>query len=256
MDFSAAAAMDSWLLAFLVLAVFAGGLVKGVCGLGLPIVAMGLLTMVFPVPFALAAACGSIVLANFWQAWAAGAPMAAVKRHWAVIVFLAGFLFAGARLAAHLTPEDLFLTVGVIVALFCALNLWNADLALPARWERAAAPAAGAAAGIMAGVSAIWGPPITMYFLSLRLPKEEFVRAVGLVWACGSVPLVIAYEINGILTPETRALTVLAAPAALAGMFLGARVRARLPQETFRKILLAVFMAVGVNLIRKGLAGA
>ncbi|MHC8508239.1 MAG: sulfite exporter TauE/SafE family protein [Rhodospirillales bacterium] len=253
MDFSLVASMETWALAFMAFALFAGGLVKGVCGLGLPIVAMGLLTLVFPPPLALAAVSGSMVVTNLWQARAAGAPLSAVKRYWPLIICMIPGLFIGAWLAADLDPKDLFLTVGVIVTVFCALNFWKPDLAAPPSWAPVLAPVAGAAAGLMGGVSTVWGPPITMYFLSLRLDKDVFVQAVGVVWAAASIPLVIAYELNGILNPETRVAAVFGAPAAMAGLWLGERVRSRLPQDAFRKVLLMMFLAIGVNLIRRGL---
>lgn len=247
------ASMEPWAPAFMAFALFAGGLVKGVCGIGLPIVAVGLMTLVFPPPLALAAVSGSIVVTNIWQVWAAGAPLGALRRHWVLIACMVPGLFIGAWLVADLDPKHLFLIVGVIVAAFCVLSFWKPDLAAPPSWAPVLAPLTGAAAGLMGGVSTVWGPPITMYFMSLRLDKDVFVQAVGVVWAAASIPLVIAYELNGILNPETRVPAVLGVPAAMAGLWLGGLARARLPQDAFRKVLLIVLLAIGLNLIRRGL---
>jgi len=246
-------ALDTATLVFIAFALAAGGLVKGICGLGFPIVAMGLLTTTLPVPTALAIVCGPLVATNFWQASMNGVPLSALRRFWPVIVCLIGFTFVGARLVVGMDPNDLFLIVGTIVCIFCALNLWNANLSLPARWEPIAAPIAGTVAGLMAGISAIWGPPITMFFLSLRLPKDVFIQSVGLVWASAAIPVVIAYEWNGILNPETRPLALMAIPPALIALWIGERVRTKLPQEVFRKTLLILLFVIGANLIRRGL---
>ena len=246
-------AMDTATLAFIAFALAAGGLVKGICGLGFPIVAMGLLTTTLPVPMALAIVCGPLVATNFWQAVANGVPMSALRRFWPVIVCLIGFTFVGARLVVDMDAQDLFLIVGVIVCVFCILNLWNANLTLPARWEPVAGLVAGSVAGMMAGISTIWGPPITMFFLSLRLPKDVFIQSVGLVWVWAALPVVIAYEWNGILNAETRPLALMAIPPALIALWIGERVRSKLPQEVFRKTLLILLLVIGANLIRRGL---
>ena len=107
------------------------------------------------------------------------------------------------------------------------------------------------AGGLLGGVSTIWGPPMTMYFVMLRLSKDMFVRTIGLVWFAGSIPLVLAYVENGILTAEVAPLSLLACVPGLAGMWVGQKIRGRVDQETFRKALLITLFVMGLNLIRR-----
>ena len=235
MDLTIFNTLDAETLIYIALALMAGGLVKGICGLGFPIVAMGLLTTYLPVPLALAIVCGPLVATNLWQALTNGAPLSALRRFWPVIVCLVGFTFVGARMVTAMDPQDLFLIVGIIVCVFCTLNLWNANLSLPPRWESVAGPVAGTIAGLMAGISAIWGPPITMFYLSLRLPKDVFIQSVGMVWAIAAIPVAVAYELNGILNAETRPLALMAIPPALIALWVGERLRSKLPQGFFAR---------------------
>ena len=253
MDFSLLTSLDGGTLAFIAFAMAAGGFIKGICGLGFPIVAMGIMTQSLPVPLCLALLVGPLVVTNLWQAATNGIPLHAVRRYWMVIVCLIGFTFVGARLVVGMDPRTLFLIVGGVVIVFCATNLWSANLRLPERFEKPLAPVAGTVAGLMAGLSGIWGPPITMYFLAIQLRKDDFVQAVGLTWASAAVPLLIAYELNGISTAETRPLALLSIVPALAALWIGERIRDRLPQETFRKVLLIIFAVIGANLVRRGL---
>lgn len=253
MDYSLLTSFDPGTLAFIAFAMAAGGLIKGVCGLGFPIVAMGIMTQSLPVPLCLAILVGPLVATNLWQAATNGVPLAAWKRYWPIIVCLIGFTFVGARLVVGMDPRTLFLIVGTVVLVFCATNLWSPNLRLSKRLEGPLAPVAGTVAGLMAGLSGIWGPPITMYFLAIRLEKAAFVQAVGLTWATAAVPLLVAYEINGISTAETRPMALLSIIPAFAALCVGERIRSRLPQETFRKVLLVIFAVIGANLIRRGL---
>ena len=107
--------------------------------------------------------------------------------------------------------------------------------------------------GFLGGISTMWGPPMVMYFIMIRLPKEAFIRAVGLVWFAGSLPLVLGYIDNGILTARTAQMSALAALPAFAGLWLGQWLRGRIPQETFRKVVLLALFVIGLNLIRRAL---
>ena len=90
-----------------------------------------------------------------------------------------------------------------------------------------------------------------MYLVMLRLPKEAFIRTVGLIWFAGSIPLIAAYVDNGILTGDVAPLSLLACVPGLAGMWVGQKIRGRFDQETFRKALLVTLFIIGLNLIRR-----
>ena len=92
---------------------------------------------------------------------------------------------------------------------------------------------------------------MTMYFVMLKLPKDTFVRAVGLVWFCASVPLVVAYTDNGLLNADTAPLSAAASVPGLIGIRIGEVIRARIDQEVFRKTMLVVLVIIGLNLIRR-----
>jgi uncharacterized membrane protein YfcA len=90
-----------------------------------------------------------------------------------------------------------------------------------------------------------------MYFVTLRLPKEMYIRTVGLVWFVASIPLVIAYVRYGILTVESTTLSAVACIPAFVGMIAGQKVRQRINQRGFRTILRVFLFVSGLNLVRR-----
>jgi uncharacterized membrane protein YfcA len=90
-----------------------------------------------------------------------------------------------------------------------------------------------------------------MYLLALNLSKEEFVAAVGLIWFCGSIPLVVSYAFYGILRSEVAIWSGLAIVPTFMGMLLGQWIRRQVNQITFRKILLCGLALLGINLVRR-----
>ena len=97
---------------------------------------------------------------------------------------------------------------------------------------------------------------MAVYLTARQVPKDEFVRATGLLIFLGSVPLTIGYVLQGFLTLELAGVSVFLIGPTLLGFALGARVRTGLSNEVFRKVLLYVFLVLGLNMLRRGIWGA
>lgn len=238
-------------LALVALAMLCGGVVKGVIGLGLPIVSISILSSLLSVPTALAVLVGPILLSNLWQLLQGGYTRATVRRFWPVIAALVLGLWISASLVTNIPPRLLFGLLGVIVVMFCATVYLAPSLGIPAGAEKWVGALAGLAGGLIGGISTVYGPPITMYLVALKVPKDQFIGAVGLIWFCGAVPLAAAYAVNGVLTAELALWSALACVPAAAGLFMGQWVRDRIDQEAFRKVLLAALLLLGLNLVRR-----
>lgn len=243
---------DAITFAVITLAMVLGGAVKGVTGIGLPIVAMAfILHFVDPI-VTLAILVLPILITNLWQAARSGNIMRPLRRFWPMILTFLIFLFVGAQLVVALDTNVLFGVLGVCVVAFSASNLFRPrPHPLTPATEKWAGPVAGALGGLLGGLSTIWGPPMMMLLMMLKLDKDEWVRTIGLVWFSGAVPLTIAYWQNGVLNADTAPLSAYACIPGMVGIRIGELVRDRIPQDTFRKVLLAALVIIGLNLIRR-----
>jgi len=227
------------------------GFVKGIVGLALPIITVGLLSSFLPVPIVLAIVILPIVFANLWQAISTGHVFVAVRRFWLVIICLMTTLWFSAKLVVALDANTLYGIVGAAIVLFSVSSAIPSVPALPPRLEKWVGPLAGALGGFLGGVSAIWAPPVMIFYVMLKLPKDDFIRATALSWFCASIPMALAHTRTGVLTFETAKLSLAACVPVLVGLWLGERVRNRIDQEMFRKLLLLTTFLIGLNLIRR-----
>ena len=245
--------LDPAMLALIAFAMALGGLVKGAIGIGLPIVCVAILSHFLEVPLVLAIVTIPICLTNFWQAVMAGDPLVPIRRFWPMILCLLVTLWLSAKLVVRLDPAVLYGLIGCAVVIFTVTSFVRPSRGMGPSAERWAGPLAGILGGFLGGISTMWGPPMMMYFVMLRLSKEDFIRSVGLVWFAASVPLVAGYVANGILTAESAQLSALACIPAFVGLWLGQWLRRFIDQETFRKVLLLTLFLIGLNLIRRAL---
>jgi len=240
-------------LLVLVACVFAlGGFVKGVVGLGLPTIAMGLLSVaVLPAQAAALLVVPSLVT-NLWQIGGPG--LAALLRRMAPLLLgVCTGVWAG---AGWLTgPGDAghgasLAGVGLGLALlaYATLGLMHWRPRVPPMHERWLAPLVGVATGLVTAATGVFVIPAVPYLQALGLEKEALVRALGVSFLVSTIALGVALGQHGALHASALAGSALALLPALAGMALGQRLRRRVEAEAFKRIFFCGLLALGAYL--------
>lgn len=239
-----------------VFAMAAGGFAKGVVGFALPLIGLSIAGSFLPYPVAVAVLIMPMLVSNLFQGLRQGLGPALGTLHqfwWLNLVLVVGIALA-AQLVLALPDRLLFAILGVAICVFGASQLLGWQLALPAGHRFATETGVGAVAGFFGGLSGIWGPPIIMYFLGLRLPKTEMVRAQSLSFLLGALVLVFAHLRSGVLNAVTLPASAWMVMPTMAAMFVGYRLHDRLDQDRFTRVTLIVLLLSGLNLLRRAVA--
>lgn len=235
------------------LALFAGGAVKGLVGIGIPLVSLSLLSLFLPLADAVVLLPVPIIVANVWQSIVTPHFVSAIRRFWPLVLAMLIGTVVGAHVLAALDAASLNLLVGTLVVLFALSSFMNPELRLPARFERGVGIVAGVVAGFMGGISALFGPPIILYLASLGLDRETFVGVISSIYLCSAVGLVIVFGSVGVMSQAQLVESAVASVPLMLGVWAGQRYRGGIREAVFRKLLLVVVLGVGVRLIVLGL---
>jgi hypothetical protein len=239
---------DTALIA-LVLATYLGaGIVKGVVGLGLPTVTLVVLVPSVGLAPAVALTVVPTVVTNIAQAFTGGRLVAILRRLWPLVVAAVVGCFLGTGVLAGGATGILTRLLGVLLALYAATALLAPPLPPPGRLEPWLAPLVGLVSGLMAGMVGSFTMPGVVFIQALRLPRDELVQALGVVFLTLSVTLGVGLGHHALFSPPLLALSAAAVLPALAGMDAGRRIRRRLPEARFRKVFLFALLALGLNL--------
>ncbi|MBN2318786.1 MAG: sulfite exporter TauE/SafE family protein [Acidobacteria bacterium] len=117
------------------------------------------------------------------------------------------------------------------------------------QWPAWSAPPTGLVSGILGGLFGTGGPPVIVYYRLSGVNKAVFrgsLMAVFLIIALVRVP---SYIVGGLITEPRLWSTLAVAPAVILGAFAGSRIHIQLSEETFRRIVSAVLMLIGVLLL-------
>jgi len=233
---------------------FLGGIVKGISGVGLPIISIAILVNFFSPHVVLAIVVVPIIITNFWQGFRSKNIKGLLTQFAPMISCFIPVLTITAYLVVDIDVKYLFATLGISFSIFSISNLVRPPpFPLSTKTQKWLAPLAGIMGGLLGGVSTIWGPPLMMYLVLMKLPKDAFVQVVGLIWSLGSLPLAISYWANGMINNTTLPLSIYACFPGMLGIFIGELFRKRISQETFRRFLMIILLIIGINLIRRAL---
>lgn len=248
--------MDQFIfIASLMLVFLAAGTVKGVVGLGLPTTSLGLMTLFVAPRTAIAIVILPLLLTNAWQVYRAGEIGASVRRYAPLIVALVIFVWVVIRLSSQMDPRILLAVMGFSILLYVVVNLTKFSPRIPQKYDTHAQLIAGVLAGILGGLTSVWAPPMAVYLTARRVTKAEFIRASGLIFFLGSVPLAAGYIYAGHLTPQLAGISALILIPTFIGFWFGEKMRAHLSETAFRNAVLVVFLIMGLNLLRRAYLG-
>ncbi|SCB03514.1 putative membrane protein [Xanthomonas translucens pv. translucens DSM 18974] len=222
------------------------GLVKGIAGTGLPTVAMGLLGLWLAPPEAAALLVLPSLLTNLQQAWGDGA-VALLRRLWPLLATLVIGTWLSAGILVGADPALARGGLGGLLALYALLGLSRWQGRLPQRHEPWAGPAAGLATGLLTGATGVFVVPALPYLVALGLPRETLMRALGYCFFTATLTLAIALAWHGAFTRGAVGPSLLALLPTALGMWLGTRLRQRIPAEAFRRVFFLTLLALGVH---------
>lgn len=230
------------------------GLTKGVIGLGLPTIGMGLLALLMsPVEAAAVLALPSLVT-NVWQMLVGARLLAIIRRLWPMMLGVCLGTWAGAGLMTGLSARYATIALGVALMLYAIAGLTAFRFTVRATLEPILSPIIGAITGVITAATGVFVIPAVPYLQGIGLEKDELVQALGLSFTVSTLALAASLASGGVFVPDMIVPTLMALGVALFGMWLGQIVRDRLSPMIFRRCFFVGLLLLGVYLVVRVIA--
>lgn len=170
------------------------------------------------------------------------------NRHtkWTYIYKLLPWMLLGIAVGVFLgkdLPENLFkwIMVALIMISLAIILYWDRRTSkkVPTHWSFASG--AGIFAGFATMVGNLAGAFTNLFFLGMRLPKNEFVGTAAwlfLITNCIKIPLHI--WVWKTISKETLTVNLYLLPAILLGLFIGVKLVKRITEKQYRRFIIIV----------------
>ncbi len=232
---------------------FAAGLVKGVTGMGLPTLAMGVLgALISPLAAASLLLVPSFVT-NVWQLVAGPNLGALMRRLWPMMLAIVVGTIAGSSLLAGGDTRVTTAALGVALVAYALYTLFASQLRITDRLEPRLSPLIGAATGLVGGGTGVFMIPAVPYLQALGLEKDDLVQALGLSFTVSTIALGAGLAWHGVLQLDNLALSALAIVPALGGMWAGQALRSRISPSSFRRWFLVALLILGTEMASRAM---
>lgn len=208
---------------------------KGVFGMGLPTVALGLLSLTMPPVEAATLIVVPTLATNAWQFATGPTPLAVTTRFAILLIGVAIGTVLGVGFLTGSHAALVSMALGGVLILYAAVGMLATRLHVSGSAERWASPVVGFATGIVNGATGVSVMPLVPYLNAIGLQREALIQAIGLVFMTAMLALATCLAWTGHFEVASAGASTVALLPVFAGMYAGRLVRLRLHADAYRK---------------------
>ncbi|MNG78354.1 Sulfite exporter TauE/SafE [compost metagenome] len=235
-----------------VLTFLLAGAVKGVIGLGLPTIAMGLLGLAMPPAQAAALLIVPSTLTNLWQLATGGHLLALIRRLGPMLIMIfVGTLLGSVWLGINSGPWAAH-ALGAALLVYALYGLIGPGLSVARQREGWLGPLCGLVTGVVTAATGVFVMPAVPYLQSLGLSRDEMIQALGLSFTVSTLALALGLAGQDALGGPALGASLLMLAPALLGMLAGQWLRQRISAALFKRCFFAGLAVLGGHLLING----
>ena len=239
-------------LVLIFFSVFLGGIVKGSVGIGMSMFSVPIIAFILPPTKAMMLLCFPVIFTNFLQMDI----RKGVGSFRFLPMFLALFLglLIGGKLILSLSLNFISISIATVIIIFTSLNFFGINLKnLKKANEKILSVIIGFFSGILGGLTTFYAPPIITFLISINLDKEFFIRTTATMYFFASIPLYSSMVYHGLGNYYDLTISLILVIPAIVGQFFGSKVRKKMSNEIFQKLVLIILIIIGFTLLIKNL---
>jgi uncharacterized membrane protein YfcA len=240
------------IIAAVVCSLIVAGLLKGTIGVGMPVVALPLLSLFIDIKSAAMLLSMPLIFSNLPQALEGGNTGRCLMQLMPVILGMIPGLFLGVRVLLALDANVAKVIAGLVVMGVGGVTLLAPKLQLQSRLALPTGITLGFFGGILGGIAAMPGPLVFIFLLAKGLRGKAFTKEASLYLVVSAALLAILLTASRQFSWLDVSVSTAAVLPIVLGMYVGQHMRDKIAPETFKKLVLIAVIAAGGELLRHG----
>ncbi len=234
---------------FVIFALVLSAFIKGSLGLGFSTICLAILANVIELKTAISIVVLPSLLSNIIVMIDAGNVSISLKKFASMIFMAVPGMFIGLQL---LSQADNTMSITVLATVLIIYGCWgwvNHRFKLDDLYIPRLNPFIGFITGGVNGATGSQIFPIMPYLLSLNISKDVLVQTINLSFTLNSlIMLGFLYTMGTLDTDSIATYSLGVIPVAL-GVWLGGKVRKRIPEELFKRAVMILIICLGLLLL-------
>ncbi|WP_342362306.1 sulfite exporter TauE/SafE family protein [Terrarubrum flagellatum] len=229
------------------------GFVKGMIGLGLPTIAIGLLSLFMPPAQAASLLIAPSLITNLWQL--SGPRLLELSRRlWPMLTGVCVGAWLGGGILTGANAGRAVMALGVALIVYALVGLSAIKLSVPRNAEVWAAPLVGIATGFITAATGVFVLPAVPYLQAIGLDKDDLIQALGLSFTVSTIALGAGLLHDGAFETRAALASIAVLIPTFIGMYAGQFARERVSPATFRRWFFLGLLALGFYLAARAVS--
>lgn len=221
------------------------GFVKGLVGIGLPPIMLGLLTISMNLHDAITIVLIPSIVTNFYQAIFGKDLINLFGKFFYFYLTATIFIFFGSILALKTNIDYAVITLGILIFLGAFLNILGLNIFGKKCLNPMFQTILGITNGLLTGLTGSSAFPGAFLLKSIELSKEQLIQALGILFTLSSIALLISIQYTNVFNHELTLISIVSLLPVSLGMFIGNKIRKLLPITLYTKVFYFFLMALG-----------
>ena len=225
--------------------IFLAYLVRGICGFGSGLIAIPVLSLMFP----LKVAVPLVVMLDYLASAGHGVSLrqSIQWREIARLIVPALFGVSAGLLIFHKVDAELLTRfLGGFVFLYALYALWGPEMPRASSWWALPAAFSGGAVGTLFGTG---GPFYVTYLKARQLDKTAFRATFACIFVLDGAARVTGYVGTAVVDIQLLFLLAMSLPVMILGMYLGGKIHTSLSTEIFTRAISILLLVSGASLM-------
>ena len=236
------------IIAAVLCSLIVAGFLKGIIGVGMPVVALPLLSLFIDIKSVAMLLSMPLIFSNVSQALEGGKTGRCLMQLMPVFLGMIPGLFLGVRLLLALDANVAKIIAGLVLMGVGGITLLAPKLQLQSRLVLPTG-------GILGGIAAMPGPLVFIFLLAKGLRGKAFTKEASLYLVVSAGSLAILLTASRQFSWLDVSVSTAAMLPVVLGMYVGQHMRDKIAPETFGKLVLIAVIVAGAELVRHGFFG-
>tara|TARA_B100000609_G_scaffold82551_1_gene65889 strand:- start:3759 stop:4517 length:759 start_codon:yes stop_codon:yes gene_type:complete len=230
---------------------FAGGVVKGLIGVGLPTVSLTFLSFIFDIKESISIILLPVIFTNLYQ-MLNGKYLKQIigdTKYFQISAFL--FVFPGFYFLLMLNSSTVLVILAVILILNSLLGLIKYEIKFKNFKSKYYQTFIGSMTGIVTGTAGIYTMPFIFLIQSLQYTKNKVIQLMGLTFFIFACTQFVLFSFNNLIDIKILILSSIACVPILLGVYFGTVLRLKISEDLFKLLFNLMLVIMGILLITK-----
>lgn len=221
----------------------------GTIGFGFPMISTPLLAMVTDIKTAIVYVAIPTLLINIISIISEGNFFEAIKKFYPLIILTMIGSAIGTQILIYSSSEYFKLLLAFSILFYLFIQKIKIEMKWVKERKRLSLVIFGLLAGIIGGLTNVMASILIIYSMESKHSKKEMIQSSNLCFLFGKIIQIVLFSIHGAFTQEIVVTTFGSLIFILIAMFFGLKIKSKIPQESYRKVIKPLLFLMAVILI-------